>query len=372
MQTIIGNCTTAKIFTDNVELSALNQITALTNNPVFKGSDIRIMPDVHAGKAGPIGFTSTFNDIIMPNIVGVDIGCGMTMYILDKVKNVDFNKLDKFIKQNIPSGFKIRKDTHNLAYTVHLDYLECYTHVNIDKAMMSVGTLGGGNHFIELDRFSNGDIALVVHTGSRHLGLEVCEYYLKEGQKALKSKGINIPYEMTYLNGDLLEKYLNDIDIIQDFAARNRTAILDDICKYMKWDIRETHSCIHNYVDIENNIVRKGAISAKEGEYVIIPANMRDGIILGTGKENPDWNYSAPHGAGRIMKRSDVKNNYTVSAFKKEMEGIYTTSVSADTLDEAPFVYKNIDEIIENIKDTVEIKEVIKPIYNFKAGKGDN
>ena len=384
MQVIEGNCTSAKIFTDNIEQSALNQIISLTNNESFKDCKIRIMPDVHAGKAGPIGFTSTFTNRVLPNIVGVDIGCGMSMYVLDGVKNVDFNKLDKFIRQNIPSGFNIRKEPINTAYLTDLDSLRCKDHINKDKAYKSIGTLGGGNHFIELDRFSNGDIALIVHTGSRHLGLEVCDYYLKAGQKELKSKGINVPYEMTYLEGtytpycsnNLLDDYIHDLEIVQAFAANNRYAILEDIRKYMKWYIKldGSYSCIHNYIEVleDRAFIRKGAISAYYGEPVIIPVNMRDGIIIGTGKGNPDWNYSAPHGAGRLMKRSDVKNNYTVSAFKKEMKGIYTTSVSADTLDEAPFVYKNIDEIINNIQDTVEVKEVIKPIYNFKAGKGDN
>ena len=230
--------------------------------------------------------------------------------------------------------------------------------------------MGGGNHFIELDTDEEKNMYLVIHSGSRHLGKEVTEYYLSEGQRFLKNKGIDVPYEMTYLEGSLMEDYLHDLDIVQEFASLNREIIITEIAKGMKWKILETYSCIHNYVDFssETPIIRKGAISAKHGEKVIIPINMRDGIILGTGLGNPDWNYSAPHGAGRIMKREDIKANYTVSSFKNAMKGIYSSCIGKDTLDEAPFAYRNLESIQETITDTVAIDYIIKPVFNFKTG----
>ena len=211
----------------------------------------------------------------------------------------------------------------------------------------------------------------MIHSGSRHLGFEVTEYYLREGQRLLKEQGIEIPYELTYLTGELMQQYLHDLAIVQDFATRNREIMIAEICKGMKWKIQDTYSCIHNYVDFNTNtpILRKGAISAKAGEPVIIPINMRDGIILGTGLGNDEWNQSAPHGAGRILKREDVRKSYTVSTYKKEMKGIYSTCINKDTLDEAPFAYRRSEEIIDAIGTTVKVDKIIKPIYNFKAGR---
>lgn len=287
-----------------------------------------------------------------------------------KGKTKEFQKLDVVIRDNVPSGFSIRKKMHPMADTIDLTKLYCYKHIFEEKALLSLGTLGGGNHFIELDMDDDKNVYLVVHSGSRHLGKEVTEYYLTEGQKSLKSKGINIPYEMTYLEGALMEAYLHDLEIIQDFAALNREIIIAEIIKGMKWKLLDSYSCVHNYVDFSTDtpIIRKGAISAKHGEEIIIPINMRDGILLGTGLGNPEWNYSAPHGAGRIMKREDVKANYTVSAFKSTMKGIYSSCISKDTLDEAPFAYRDIESIKEAIHETVTLEKVLKPIYNFKSG----
>lgn len=374
MKTINGLYTSAKIFNTNTTESSIDdyaiaQLQALCDNEAFENCTIRVMPDVHPGKVGTIGFTSTLGKRVLPNVIGIDIGCGMTLAKV-KGKTKEFQKLDVVIRDNVPSGFSIRKNVHHMAATIDLSKLLCYKHIYEEKALMSLGTLGGGNHFIELDVDHDGNTYLVVHSGSRHLGKEVTEYYLSEGQKYLESKGIYIPYELTYLEGSLMENYLHDLEIIQDFAVLNREIIMTEIVKGMKWKILDSYSCIHNYIDTSTDtpIIRKGAISAKLGEQVIIPINMRDGIILGVGLGNPDWNSSAPHGAGRIMKREDIKANYTVSAFKSTMKGIYSSCIGKDTLDESPFAYRDIASMQEAIRDTITIEKVIKPIYNFKAG----
>ena len=380
MKTIKGVATSALIFNTNKGESgrdayAVAQLQNLCDNPSFEGCRIRVMPDVHPGKVGTIGFTSTIGKTIMPNVIGIDIGCGMTLaQVKGKVK--EFQKLDTVIRDNVPSGFSIRKKPSPQAIDFDFSVLRCGRHIQKNKALLSLGTLGGGNHFIELDQDSEKNTYLVVHSGSRHLGQEVTEYYLREGQRLLKEKGINIPYELTYLQGQLMEDYLQDLEIVQAYAALNREIIVREICSGMKWKILDTYSCIHNYVDTSSEavnklgspILRKGAISAKENERVIIPINMRDGILLGLGLGNENWNYSAPHGAGRIMKRHEVKDNYTLSVYKKAMKGIYSTCIGRETLDEAPFAYRDIDEIAEAITETVTIQKIIRPIYNYKAG----
>ena len=374
MKIINGVYTSANIFTTSDDATAIDdyavhQIQMLCDNETAKGSIIRVMPDVHPGKVGTIGLTMTIGSKLMPNLIGIDIGCGMTLAKV-KGKTKEFQKLDVVIRDNVPSGFSIRKKVHNMADTIDLTKLHCYKHIFEEKALLSLGTLGGGNHFIELDTDNEKNVYLVIHSGSRHLGKEVTDYYLTEGQKHLKTRGIDIPYELTYLENELMDSYLHDLKIVQDFASLNREIIISEIVKGMKWKVLESHSCIHNYVDfsLDTPILRKGAISAKQGEPVIIPINMRDGIILGTGLGNPEWNYSAPHGAGRIMKRTDIKANYTVSSFKNAMKGIYSSCIGKDTLDEAPFAYRNIESIKEAIIDTVNVDKVIKPVYNFKAG----
>ena len=369
MKILEGKYASAKIFTDSVEDYALAQIQMLCDNKAMEGCTVRIMPDVHPGKVGTIGFTSTIGDQILPNVIGIDIGCGITMVQL-KQKKVEFQKLDKIIRENVPSGFNIRQKPHR--FNVEFDFSEliCEKAINKRKAELSLGTLGGGNHFIELDKDDNENIYVTIHSGSRHLGKEVTEYYLNKGQKYLKEKGIQVPYELVYLEGKLKEDYLHDIKIVQEFALLNRGAILDELAKGMKWKIDESYYSIHNYVDMFG-IIRKGAISAKKDETVIIPINMRDGIIIGKGLGNADWNYSAPHGSGRIMKREDIKSNYTVSQFKSEMKGIYSTCIGKGTLDEAPFAYRSLDMIQDSIKETVEITNILKPIYNYKAGNNE-
>ena len=376
MITIYGKYTNAIVYTVENELYALEdyarkQLQMIANHPSAEGSRIRVMPDVHPGKVGTIGLTMTIGDSILPSLVGVDIGCGMTIAKV-KTKALQFQQLDTVIRDNVPVGPRIRKNEHKYAEKIDLSELRCYKHINARKAGCSIGTLGGGNHFIELDKDDEGNIYLVVHSGSRHLGMEVAEHYLRTGQKEIQMKKQGYaPYEMTCLTGALMEDYLHDIEIIQEFARINREAMIETIVSGMKWKVLDSFTSIHNYVDFSVSskpILRKGAISAKEGEKAIIPINMRDGIILGTGLGNPDWNYSAPHGAGRIFSRTEVAEHHTVSEFKKVMEGIYSICINKDTLNESPFAYRSIDDIASVIEPTVKIDKIIKPIYNYKAG----
>lgn len=366
MKIIKGIYTEAKIFTDDVEEYAMAQVKMICDNEVAAGSTICMMPDIHPGKIAPIGLSMTVTDKIIPQLLGVDIGCGMTCVKLNKT-HAEFQKLDRVIRENVPSGFAIRKEPHPMAEEFSYEELRCSRHINRQKAKRSLGTLGGGNHFIELDQGTDGSLYLVVHTGSRHLGEEVAEYYTKLANSSLKEQGREIPYYLSYLEGGSKDAYVEDVRIIQRYARWNRQIIVREILKGMKWKAVEQFFVEHNYLD-DAGILRKGSVSARKEERVIIPANMKEGIILGIGKGSAEWNYSAPHGSGRRLKREDVKKQYTVSEFKKEMKGIYSSCVGADTLDEAPFAYRSIAEIAEQIKDTVEITELLRPVYNFKAG----
>lgn len=366
MKIVKGIYAVAKIFTDDVEDYAEAQVKIICDNEVAAESIICMMPDIHPGRFAPIGLSMTVSDKVIPQLLGVDIGCGMTCVKLNR-NNVEFQRLDKVIRENIPSGFAIRKEPNHMAGEFSYEELHCIRHINVEKAEKSLGTLGGGNHFIELDRGNDGCMYLVVHTGSRHLGEEVAEYYTKLANSRLREKGRKIPYYMSYLEGEDKKAYMEDVQIIQRYAQCNRQIIVREILKGMKWKAVEQFSVPHNYLDASGTL-HKGSISARSGEKVIIPANMKDGIILGIGKGNTEWNYSAPHGSGRKLKREDVKSRYTVSEFKKEMKGIYSSCVGAETLDEAPFAYRSITEIAEQIRDTVEVTELLKPVYNFKAG----
>ena len=366
MKTVKGIYAEAKIFTEDVDEYAKAQVKMICDNQVAEGSKIRLMPDIHPGRVGPIGLSMTVTDKVIPQLLGVDIGCGMTCVKLNK-NNAEFQKLDRVIRENVPSGFAIRKEPHHMAEGFSCDKLRCARHINRQKAERSLGTLGGGNHFIELDRGEDGSLYLVIHTGSRHLGEEVAEYYTKLAGTSLKKQGIEVPYYMSYLEGEQKENYMEDVQTVQDYAELNRQVIVREILKGMKWKASEQFSVAHNYLDA-SGVLRKGSIAAEKGARVIIPANMRDGMILGMGLGNEEWNCSAPHGSGRRLKREDVKSRYTVSDFKKEMKGIYSSCVGADTLDEAPFAYRSLAEIAERIGDTVRITEALKPVYNYKAG----
>ena len=404
-----------KIFTSNIEQEAIDQINTLMEQPAFSDCKVRIMPDVHAGAGCVIGFTADLGDKVIPNIVGVDIGCGMLtvelgeMYNITKTRNVtniDFEKLDAAIREHVPSGFNVHSSRQ--AKFPQIQQLYCYRELRDSKRLeRSIGTLGGGNHFIEIDEGSDGKKYLVIHTGSRNLGKQVADYYqklavelmmgkddlyakqeqliaeykaqgrkheieaaIKELHRNFNPNPLNIPKDLCYLTGKYREQYLHDMAICQNFAKLNRLHISVAIMDAMGWVPINIFETIHNYIELETNMVRKGAISAKAGEKLLIPINMRDGCILGVGKGNEDWNCSAPHGAGRIMSRHKAREVVSLDAFKESMDGIFTTSVSSETVDEAPMVYKPMDEIVENIKDAVDILEIIKPVYNFKASEG--
>ena len=361
-----GKYNTAKVFTNIGEDTAIIQIYNLLNQSFVEGSQIRIMPDVHAGMGCTIGTTMTINDKIVPNLVGVDIGCGMETVLL-KEKRLELQQLDKAIHQYIPAGFSIRKSPHHFADEIDLSALRCAKHVLLDRAVLSIGTLGGGNHFIELSKDEEGNLYLVVHSGSRNLGKQVAEYYQKKAIKDTKDKGINIEKSLAYVSGALFDDYLHDMAIVQQYADINRKAMVKELEKRVGFKAKESFTTVHNYIDLSSKILRKGAISAKKGEQVLIPMNMRDGSLICVGKGNEDWNQSAPHGAGRLMSRSAAKAQFTLIQFEKSMEGIYSTTVNKNTLDEAPFAYKPMEEIIANMGETVDIIKSLKPIYNFKA-----
>ena len=368
MLELSGKFSTAKVFTDTAEQSALSQIQHLLEQPFVAGSKIRVMPDAHAGMGCTIGTTMTISDKVVPNLVGVDIGCGMETVLL-KDKRLELEQLDKAIHHHIPSGFNIRKEQHHYNDEIDLSELRCSRHVDLKRARLSIGTLGGGNHFIELDRDDDGQLYLVVHSGSRNLGKQVCEHYQNAAADSLGRTGKGADRVLAYAEGSLFDDYLHDMAIIQRYADVNRKAMVKELEKRVKFKIVEQFMTIHNYIDLDMMILRKGAISAQKGERVLIPMNMRDGSLICIGKGNEDWNFSAPHGAGRIMSRSAAKKSITLGQFEKSMKGIYSSTVNKSTLDEAPFAYKPMDEIIRNIGDTADIVKTIKPLYNFKAAE---
>lgn len=401
-----------KIFTTNIEQEAVNQINELLKQEPFKNCKVRIMPDVHAGKGCVIGFTADLGEKVIPNIVGVDIGCGMLCIELGNIE-LDFKDLDRVVNEYIPAGRNIRKQ--KLLNFDKINELYCLRELKETKKFnRAIGTLGGGNHFIEIDADNKGNKYLIIHTGSRNLGKQVADYYqnlaielcsgkeemykkkeeiikkykeqgrkseiqqaLKELEKEYKNNKPNLPKELCYLEGKHREMYLHDMKICQEYASLNRLQIAKQIIiNYYKLTyipemyppiMQNSFETIHNYISFEDNIVRKGAIRANKNEKVLIPINMRDGSIIAVGKGNQDWNCSAPHGAGRIMSRTKAKERFKLEEFKQSMKDVYSTSVVEETIDESPMVYKSMQEIIENTKDTIEIQKTIRPIYNFKA-----
>lgn len=395
-----------KIFTENIEPQALNQIYTLIKQPAFSDCKVRIMPDVHAGAGCVIGFTADLGDKVIPNIVGVDIGCGMLTVELGNT-DIDLAKLDEVIRKYVPNGRNVHETEDSFSESI-INRLYCKDSLkNVDWLKRSGGTLGGGNHFIEIDIDEENNKYLVIHSGSRNIGKQVAEIYqqmaiddlsgandleeetkkliedykragrqkdIQRGIAELKRKfrpTISVPKELSYLTGEHRKMYLHDMKLCQEFASLNRKQIWTEIMSGLGLNkmLVTYFETIHNYIEHDTNIVRKGAISAKEGETVLIPINMRDGCIIGRGKDNADWNYSAPHGAGRIMSRSKAKEMVSLEEFEQSMQGIYTTSVNRSTIDESPMAYKPIEEIMENIQDTVEVVKIIKPIYNFKASE---
>lgn len=396
---IKGSYTTAVVYTEELDDASISQIFQICNQKSMEGCHIAIMPDVHMGSSCCVGTTIALKDKVIPSLVGVDIGCGMEVVKL-KEKHIELARLDKFIRQEIPSGCNIRKKPHKYASQCNLSTLYCFDAIDELRSEKSLGTLGGGNHFIEIDQDEDGNLYLVIHSGSRHLGVEVASYYQKlaydrlngcdeESLKTLKeslkkqgreqqfaavaktlknTKKTDIPYIMSYLEGEYKDAYLHDIKIIQEYASLSRQAMAKDIMKFMKLHEVQRLETMHNYID-KDQILRKGAIRAKKDELVWIPLNMRDGALLCKGKGNPDWNHSAPHGAGRAMSRSEAKQSFTLSEYKKEMKGIYSSSIQTSTIDECPMAYKQADLIISSIQDSVEILKKVTPIYNFKAGE---
>lgn len=386
-----GKYNNCKIFTDNVDNETISQLMSLLNQEYVKDLQIRIMPDTHAGAGCTIGTTMTIKDKIVPDLVGVDIGCSVIAAKLEET-DIDLKLLDNIIHEYVPSGFSIH-DTPIAKSNID----KIIAPIDIDRAYKSIGTLGGGNHFIEANKDSKGYIWLVVHTGSRHLGMEVCKYYqelaykkitsnkseideiidrlkaekrqheIQETINKLKTKNTKIPKELCYVQNDDFDNYIHDMKLTQEHAKINRQTIIDIIVKHMGFHIIDMIDTMHNYIDIDKMILRKGAVSAQKDEKLIIPMNMRDGSLICIGKGNPDWNYSAPHGAGRIMSRGQAKEKISIDEYKQSMKGIYTSCISTSTIDESPMVYKPMKEIINNINDTVDITDVIKPIYNFKA-----
>lgn len=393
-----------KIFATTIEQDAISQIYRLASQPHFAGAKIRIMPDTHAGAGCVIGFTANLGDKVVPNLVGVDIGCGMLVANIGKV-DLDLAKLDKIIRENIPNGSEVNGRGMRVPFDKMEEIIMYKNLRNLDHLQSSIGSLGGGNHFLEIDVDEEGNKYIVIHSGSRNLGQQVCKHYQnlaidqcnahtkdikteinetlarlkKEGRQKESSKAIKeikekysridkVPTDICYLTGDLRQDYLHDMKLCQEFARQNRLEMLRRILKGMKIKtIVEQWQTVHNYIDFTDNIIRKGAIRCNEGEKVIIPLNMRDGSIIAVGKGNEDWNNSGPHGAGRLMSRRVAKESLSMNDFKKSMEGIFTTCVNRGTIDESPMAYKNAQEIIDGIADTAEVINIIKPIYNFKA-----
>ena len=392
----------AKCFASVIDDGAVEQIKTVCDVKAFEGSKIRIMPDVHAGKGCTIGTTMTITDKIVPSMVGVDIGCGMHTVYLGKI-DIDFEKVDE-VAHFIPSGINVWDEKVS---EFDLTALRCYERLkDVGRLERSVGTLGGGNHFIEIDVDDEGGKYLVIHSGSRNLGVQVAEHYQQiavdlnifddgyyekreeiistykaEGRAAeieaalakmkrdREKKAPSLPRNLCYLYGSFMEDYLHDVDICQKFAEKNRQKMAEIIMEKCGFSALESFRTIHNYIDISEMILRKGAVSAKAGEKLLIPINMRDGALICIGKGNEDWNCSAPHGAGRLMSRSKAMKQLSMEEFQREMQGIYSTSINRQTLDESPMAYKNMDDIVNNIEPTAEIVKRIRPVYNFKAAE---
>jgi len=406
MLTYKGKYNEAVVYTDNIEETAASQLIELCSQEFMSGSKVRVMPDVHAGKGCVVGTTLTIGEKIVPNLVGVDIGCGMHTVKLDvRAHEIDLAKLDKNIKKFVPLGTSVRNVPFLKYYNQIKDEMESMAsaaNVDLVRAKLSMGSLGGGNHFIELDVDDDGYVYLVIHTGSRKAGTQVCEFHQDLAYKLLKQRGkeksqlvdslnsqgrqkeiqaelkklapvTNIPKALAYLEGDQLKAYLNDMGVMQKYADLNRKAIAETIIVGMRWKAVASFTTIHNYIDLDTMILRKGAISAQSGELVLIPMNNEDGSLICTGKGNPDWNFSAPHGAGRLMSRSKAKASLSLELYQQGLKdaGVYSTTANQSTLDESKQAYKPIDEIMANIGDTVNIVKRIKPIFNIKAGDED-
>lgn len=383
---IQGKRNSAAVYADKIDHETKTQLAALLREQAFADSKIRIMPDTHAGKSTVVGLTMTLDGRISPNLLGVDLGCGVEVVFLEE-KDADLPALDAAIRENIPCGAKIRQKS---VETFDFGTLYCAGAVNQDRAQKSIGTLGGGNHFIELDRSENGNLVLVIHSGSRQAGSDVAVFYrelayreaCQKGRKQVRSErgddlfcraarreskgGLGVTRANAILRGDRFKEYLHDVSVMQQYADLNRRTIAEQICAAMGFHVKDAFACAHNYID-DDMILRKGAISARQNERVIIPLNMRDGAVLGVGLGNPEWNFSAPHGAGRACSRIEARHAFTVEKYQAEMQGIYTTTATEGSLDECPMAYKPAQKILDAIQETVSVQEILRPVYNFKS-----
>lgn len=364
---IQGAYNKAIVYADSVDNAVRGQLTALCNSPAMDGAQIRVMPDVHTG-SWVVGTTIRFKNKIIPSLIGTDIGCGVLRVSFEAKGKLDFDKLDKVIRERIPSGRAIRKKEHRFVDRINLSALACAKHIQVEKARLSLGTLGGGNHFIEV---AEGNY-LLIHTGSRHLGAEVAKHYQ---DAAFAANNDDSSYQLAWIDGKLMDDYIHDIGVLNEYARQNRLAIADEICSAMRWKIceEEIEDTPHNYITEEDDwfVLRKGAIAARKNQHPTIPMNMRDGSLICRGKANDEWNCSAPHGAGRLYSRSEVKEHFTLTHYKQAMKGIHSPSIDRTTLDECPMAYKPMESIVSKITPTVEIEKIIRPLYNFKAGGED-
>ena len=380
---ISGKYNKAKIYATTVDNASYAQVLRMCNMEKLQSSSIAMMPDMHAAEGCTVGTSLTIDEYVNPAFVGGDIGCGMEVFRLaDSV--VDFPALDKCIREKIPSGAAIHERSVLNESAVPLRDLHSYDCIRHETVLRSFGTLGGGNHFIEMARGTDDKLYLIIHSGSRRLGRDVAEYYQLEAffqqhgidsqearRKKIRAADIKstIHPDECFLSGENLERYLHDMDIAVTYAQKSRAHMGEVIINTLGLTVEEHFATIHNYIDTKARVLRKGAVSAQNGEKLLIPINMRDGSLLCVGKGNPEWNYTAPHGSGRVMKRSEAKESISLEEYKKEMEGIFTTSVGESTLDESPMAYRRIDEILDAIDPTAEVIDILTPVYNFKASK---
>lgn len=384
---IVGKYNRATVYAGMIDPESYAQILRMCNNEALRESKLRMMPDTHAASGCTVGTSMTYADSLNPSYVGDDIGCGMQVYRLEE-REMDFGKLDAFIRENIPSGPRIHERKVKGGGDIPLKSLHCYETMRADTVFRSFGTLGGGNHFIEVDREADDSLALVIHSGSRRLGRDVAlaheirAFFAAAGidpveamRKKMRPSELKVPFTMKscFLSGALLTDYLADMQIAVEYAKESRKWMGEAILAGLSLHVKDSFTTIHNYIDTGSRVLRKGAVSAKKGERLLIPINMKDGSLFCLGKGNPDWNETAPHGAGRVMKRSDAKATLSMEEYKREMEGIYSTSVSLSTLDESPMAYRRVEEILAELEPTAEVCDVWRPVYNFKASRpGEN
>lgn len=382
---IKGKYNTARVYAQTYDNAAFSQVMRMCNMKRLCGSRIVMMPDMHAAEGCTVGTSMTVGDAINPSFVGSDIGCGMQVYRLAST-DVDYSALDRCIRERIPSGGRIHASGVNEVFSLPLKELYCYDKADIGVVIRSFGTLGGGNHFIEMARSEGGELYLILHSGSRRLGREVADYHVsmaffeengidasEAAKRRLRVSDIrsSVKEGDCFLSGENLRRYLADMTIAVEYAKKSREYMGEVIINALGLDVRESFTTVHNYIDTEAWVLRKGAVSAQKGEKLIIPINMRDGSLLCVGKGNEEWNFTAPHGSGRIMKRSEVRERVTLFEYEREMQGIFTTSVGESTLDESPMAYRRIEEIADVVEETAEISDILTPVYNFKASAED-